>query len=131
MSSLPYCETNKEDKIINSDFLDNLHPSEGKEKITQIIQKSKIGGGKKTDFRLRDWGVSDKGIGGVQFLLSTQRMAKLLTVDEKDLPVKLPDDIDFNNSGNPLNNHPTWKNTKCYKTGKKSSQRNRYLRYLF
>ena len=29
-SSLPYCEINKEDKIINSDFLDNLHPSEAK-----------------------------------------------------------------------------------------------------
>ena len=48
---------NKEDKIINSDFLDNLHPSEAKEKITDVIHKSKTGE-KKTDFRLRDWGVS-------------------------------------------------------------------------
>ena len=43
LSSLPYCEINKKDKIINSDFLDNLHPSEGKEKITQIIHKGKTG----------------------------------------------------------------------------------------
>ena len=39
LSSLPYCEINKKDKIVNSDFLNNLHPSEGKRKIFQIIRK--------------------------------------------------------------------------------------------
>ena len=41
-------------------------------------------------------------------------------VPEKDLPVKLPKDIDFSKPGNPLENHPTWKYTKCPETGMKA-----------
>ena len=119
LNSLPYCGTNKEDKIINSNFLDNLHPYEGKEKITQIIHKSKIGG-RKTDFRLRDWGVSRQRYWGCPIPIIYTEDGKTLTVDEKDLPVKLPENIDFNNPGNPLSSHPTWKNTKCSKTGKRA-----------
>ncbi len=119
LSSPPYCGTSKKDKIINSDFLDNLHPSEGKKKITQIIHKRKIGG-KKTDFRLRDWGVSRQRYWGCPIPIIYREDGKTLTVDEKDLPVKLPEDINFENPGNPLSNHPTWKNTRCTKTGKKA-----------
>ncbi len=118
-SSLPYCETNKEDKIINSDFLDSLHPSEAKEKITEVIHKGKIGK-KKTDYRLRDWGVSRQRYWGCPIPIIYTEDGKALPVDEKDLPVKLPKDIDFNTSGNPLSSHPTWKNTKCNKTGKRA-----------
>ena len=37
---------------------------------------------------------------------------------KSELPVKLPDDIDLKKSGNPLENHKHWKNTKHKKTGK-------------
>ena len=130
LTTLPYCEINKEDKIVNSDFLNNLHPSEGKEKITQIIRENKIGE-KKTDFRLRDWGVSRQRYWGCPIPIIYTEDGKTITVDEEDLPVKLPEDIDFNKSGNPLSNHPTWKNTKCSKTGKKGNKRNRHFRYFF
>ena len=40
-------------------------------------------------------------------------------VDKSELPIKLPDDIDLNSQGNPLHNHPTWKNTIQKTTGKK------------
>ncbi len=118
-SSLPYCEIKKEDKIINSDFLDNLHPSEAKEKITEVIHKGKTGK-KKTDYRLRDWGVSRQRYWGCPIPIIYTEDGKALPVDEKDLPVKLPEDIDFNTSGNPLSSHPTWKSTKCSKTGKRA-----------
>ena len=36
---------------------------------------------------------------------------------DKDLPVTLPDDIDFSKSQNPLKDHPKWKYTKYSKTG--------------
>jgi leucyl-tRNA synthetase len=39
-------------------------------------------------------------------------------VPEKDLPVILPDDVDFGGSGNPLSSHPSWKHTSCPKCGK-------------
>jgi leucyl-tRNA synthetase len=34
-------------------------------------------------------------------------------VPDHDLPVNLPNDVDFKGSGNPLENHPTWKHTQC------------------
>ena len=41
-----------------------------------------------------------------------------MPVPEKDLPVKLPDDVTFDKPGNPLEHHPTWKNVPCPKCGK-------------
>ena len=42
----------------------------------------------------------------------------VIPVSEQDLPVKLPDDINFNKPGNPLDHHPNWKKVVCSKTGK-------------
>ena len=54
----------------------------------------------------------------------------VVPVDKKELPVELPVDIDLSSSGNPLDNHPTWKNTTQKSTGKKGCKRNRYFRYF-
>ena len=37
---------------------------------------------------------------------------KVVPVDKSELPIELPDDIDLNSQGNPLENHPSWKITK-------------------
>ena len=42
----------------------------------------------------------------------------IVPVDKSELPVKLPEDIDLNQSGNPLESHKSWKNTFHKKTGK-------------
>ena len=44
----------------------------------------------------------------------------VIPVDKSELPVELPDDIDLKSKGNPLDTHPTWKNTKQKSTGKKA-----------
>ena len=44
----------------------------------------------------------------------------IVPVNKSELPVELPEDIDLNSKGNPLDNHPTWKITKDKKTGKKA-----------
>ena len=41
-------------------------------------------------------------------------------VDKSELPIELPNDIDLNSSGNPLDAHPKWKFTICKKTGQKA-----------
>ena len=33
----------------------------------------------------------------------------VVPVEKEELPVLLPNDVDLNSSGNPLDNHPTWK----------------------
>ena len=44
----------------------------------------------------------------------------VVPVQKEELPIKLPEDIDLNSSGNPLENHPNWKNTIHKATGKKA-----------
>jgi Leucyl-tRNA synthetase len=47
-------------------------------------------------------------------------MVLLFPFPEKDLPIKLPEDINFEKPGNPLEHHPTWKFTTCPETGMKA-----------
>ena len=44
----------------------------------------------------------------------------IVPVQKEELPVKLPKDIDLKSAGNPLANHPTWKNTIHKPSGKKA-----------
>jgi leucyl-tRNA synthetase len=105
--------------IINSDFLNDLSVSEAKEKIIKIVEDKKIGNSK-TIYRLKDWGISRQRYWGCPIPILYREDGKIIPVPEKDLPITLPEDIDFSKPGNPLENHPTWKYTKCPETGMKA-----------
>lgn len=102
--------------IINSDFLNDLSVSEAKIKIIKIIKDKKLGNSK-TIYRLKDWGISRQRYWGCPIPILYREDGKIIPVPEKDLPVTLPEGIDFGKPGNPLENHPTWKYTKCPETG--------------
>ena len=103
-------------KIINSEFLNNLSVEQGKSKIIKEIEKNKIGKSKIT-FRLRDWGISRQRYWGCPIPVMYNQNGEVIPVSDENLPVKLPDDINLNKPGNPLSEHPNWKNVKCEKTG--------------
>ena len=105
--------------IINSDFLNDLNVKEAQNKIIKIIEDKKIGNSK-TIYRLKDWGISRQRYWGCPIPILYREDGKIISVPEKDLPVTLPKDIDFNKPGNPLENHPTWKYTICPETGMKA-----------
>jgi len=107
----------EEGKIINSDFLNGLNNDEAKNKITEILEKKNLGN-KKIYFRLKDWGISRQRYWGCPIPIIYREDGEIVLVPEKDLPVKLPENIDFSKTGNPLENHPTWKFTKCPYTGR-------------
>jgi len=105
--------------IINSDFLNDLSVSDAKKKIIKIIEDKNIGKSK-TTYRLKDWGISRQRYWGCPVPILYREDGKILLVPEKDLPVTLPVDIDLGKPGNPLENHPTWKYSKCPETGMKT-----------
>ncbi|MFM2200208.1 MAG: hypothetical protein RL769_261 [Pseudomonadota bacterium] len=105
--------------IINSDFLNDLSVSEAKRKIIKIVEDKKIGNSK-IIYRLKDWGISRQRYWGCPIPILYREDGKIIPVPEKDLPVSLPENIDFSKPGNPLENHPTWKYTKCPQTGMKA-----------
>ncbi len=106
-------------KLINSEFLNNLSIEDAKSEIIKRIEKLNLGK-KTTNFRLRDWGVSRQRYWGCPIPIMYREDGKVIEVPEELLPLELPEDIDLDVPGNPLDNHPTWKYTKCPETGMKA-----------
>jgi len=105
--------------MINSDFLNNLDLVEAKKKIINEIERKKFGK-KKTLFRLKDWGISRQRYWGCPIPMIYLEDGNIVPVDKSELPIELPADIDLNSHGNPLKNHPNWKNTTQKSSGKKA-----------
>jgi len=103
--------------IINSQFLDGLSVEEGKAKAIARLEELGVGTGT-TQYRLRDWLVSRQRYWGAPIPAIHCEDCGVVPVPEKDLPVKLPDDVTFEKPGNPLDHHPTWKHVACPKCGK-------------
>ncbi len=106
-------------KIINSDFLNDLDANKAKEKIINKIEKLKIGS-RKTLFRLKDWGISRQRYWGCPIPMIYLEDGNVVPVQKSELPIRLPEDIDLNSAGNPLEIHPKWKHTVEKKSGKKA-----------
>ena len=105
--------------IINSDFLNGLNIESAKSKIIDEIENRNIGN-KKVNFKLRDWGISRQRFWGCPIPIIYREDGEILTVEEKDLPVKLPDIENFNESSSALSDISGWKETVCPKTGMKA-----------
>ncbi len=106
-------------EMINSEFLNGLNVKEAKEKIIKEIEAKRFGE-RKTLFRLKDWGISRQRYWGCPIPMIYLEDGTIIPVDKTELPVELPEDIDLKSKGNPLDNHPSWKNTKDKKTGRKA-----------
>jgi len=103
--------------MINSDFLNGLNIASAQKKIIETIEEKQIGQ-KKITFRLKDWGVSRQRYWGCPIPMIYLEDGSVVPVEKDELPIKLPYDIDLKKSGNPLDNHPTWKKTLHKKSGK-------------
>ena len=108
-------------KIINSDFLNDLNIDQAKEKIIIELEKMNLGK-RKTLFRLKDWGISRQRYWGCPIPMIYLEDGSVKPVDKSELPILLPDDIDLNSQGNPLDNHHNWKKTVDKNTGQKATR---------
>ncbi|HYB05922.1 MAG TPA: leucine--tRNA ligase [Methyloceanibacter sp.] len=107
--------------LINSAFLDGLSVEAAKERIAEHLTgssvKSAAQGERRTEFRLRDWGISRQRYWGCPIPMIHCETCGIVAVPEQDLPVKLPEDVTFDGTGNPLDRHPTWKHVTCPQCG--------------
>ncbi len=106
-------------KLINSSFLNDLDIQSAKEKIISQIEKQGLGK-RKTLYRLKDWGISRQRYWGCPIPILYLEDGKVVTVDKSELPVTLPEDVDLNSAGNPLESHASWKYTTHKSSGKKA-----------
>lgn len=109
------------DIIVNSDFLNGMKVKDAKPFIINKLEEMGIGK-RQINYKLRDWGVSRQRYWGCPIPMIYCDDCGVMPVPEQDLPVKLPEDVDFSITGNPLDNHPTWKHTNCPKCGGKATR---------
>ncbi len=103
-------------KIVNSAFLDGMTIEAAQQ--TVIDRAGSEGWGKaQTTWRLRDWGVSRQRYWGTPIPIIHCDSCGPVPVPKAQLPVVLPEDIDFETPGNPLERHATWKHVDCPKCG--------------
>jgi leucyl-tRNA synthetase len=103
-------------KLVNSGAFDDLDSVEAKEHITNYLKEKKLG--KKTvQYKLRDWLVSRQRYWGTPIPIVYCDSCGIVPINEKDLPVLLPEDIKFG-EGNPLLTSKKFVDAKCPNCGK-------------
>ncbi|MGB5483245.1 leucine--tRNA ligase [Parasphingorhabdus sp.] len=103
-------------KIVNSAFLDGMTVEAAGQAVIERAQSE--GWGKaQTTWRLRDWGVSRQRYWGTPIPIIHCETCGPVPVPKDQLPVVLPEDIDFETPGNPLERHASWKHVDCPKCG--------------
>jgi leucyl-tRNA synthetase len=71
----------------------------------------------KTQYRLRDWGLSRQRYWGCPIPVVHCNSCGVVPEKKENLPISLPDDVTFDIPGNPLDRHPTWRHCACPKCG--------------
>jgi leucyl-tRNA synthetase len=99
-------------RLVNSRFLDGMAVADAKRAVIARAEADGWGQGT-TVFRLRDWGVSRQRYWGTPIPIIHCEGCGVVPVPRDQLPVVLPEDVDFATPGNPLDRHPTWKHVAC------------------
>ncbi|MDC3377979.1 leucine--tRNA ligase [Candidatus Pelagibacter ubique] len=95
--------------LYNSNFLDGLKvPSESIIKTIEFLEKNNLGK-KKTNYRLKDWGISRQRYWGCPIPMAYDENDQPIKIPKNMLPVKLPEIDKLSSTGNPLDSENEWK----------------------
>lgn len=104
-------------KLINSGKFNNLTSEDAFTIITEELNKNKQGH-KQVNYRIRDWSISRQRYWGTPIPIINCSSCGTVPVPEKDLPVVLPEEVEFTGAGSPLRNMPEFYQTTCPQCGK-------------
>jgi leucyl-tRNA synthetase len=103
--------------LINSRFLDGMTSDAAKEEVARRLEAKSLGdrpqARREINYRLRDWGISRQRYWGCPIPIIHCKACGVVPVPAQDLPVELPKNVSYDEPGNPLDRHPTWKYVPC------------------
>jgi len=103
--------------VVNSGEFDGLDYEQAFDAIAQRFEKD--GRGKRTvNYRLRDWGISRQRYWGAPIPIIYCDDCDAVPVPQDQLPVVLPENVEFTGTGSPLKNIPEFYEVECPKCGK-------------
>ncbi|MDJ0777315.1 MAG: leucine--tRNA ligase [Gammaproteobacteria bacterium] len=106
----------REGRCVNSDILDGLPFDEAFERIAEHIE-GQGKGQRQVNYRLRDWGVSRQRYWGAPIPVILCPDCGQLPVPAEDLPVVLPEDVEFEGIGSPIKKMASFIETTCPRCG--------------
>jgi len=113
-SSSAYTEVGE---LFNSAEFDGMNSKKSQYNIIKMFEEKKLGQ-KTTNYKLKDWGVSRQRYWGAPIPFVHCETCGIVMEKKENLPIALPDDVEINGEGSPLENHPTWKHCSCPSCGK-------------
>ena len=102
--------------LFNSGEFDGMNFSQAFDAIADKLQSNNKGV-RQTNYRLRDWGVSRQRYWGCPIPIINCPKCGAVSVPEQDLPVVLPEEVEFDGVGSPIKKMPQFYNTTCPKCG--------------
>ncbi|MEM9975099.1 MAG: leucine--tRNA ligase, partial [Pseudomonadota bacterium] len=105
----------KTEKVRWVDHFTGLEEATGQEAIDATIDQAERDGWGRgvTKYRLRDWGLSRQRYWGCPIPVVHCPSCGVVPEKKENLPIALPDDVSFDQPGNPLDSHTTWRNVAC------------------
>jgi leucyl-tRNA synthetase len=107
--------------LFDSGKFSGMHNREALPKMAEWLEEEKLGE-IVTNYKLKDWLLSRQRYWGTPIPILYCDKCGLVPEDEKNLPVKLPEDVNFTAGGNPLETSNEYKNAICPKCGGKAKR---------
>ena len=118
----PLTEAYTEDgEMFNSDEYNGLRSEVGRQKVARWLQQEGYGEATVT-YRLRDWGISRQRYWGTPIPVVYCDDCGPVAVPDDELPVELPEDVEFSETGNPLTSAKQFINTECPDCGQPATR---------
>ncbi len=104
-------------RIVNSgEDLDGLGFSDAFDRVAQLLEEKGVAE-RRVQFRLHDWGISRQRYWGCPIPVIHCPGCGVVGVLDEDLPVRLPENVEFQGVASPLKTDPEWRKTTCPKCG--------------